>query len=609
MLFFKLDPQQLLEFKPYSHEVKNLCSFIYLLFLENKKMSDLQVYQNSMNPNSYMILCFIYQKYTKESRRFPFNNEIDFQNPDDFIKLIYLKLKYGLNFDENVLFVNNKIQLPLLYISKNLSLRYSSESKSPENYGLLKKVLMKTNYYVYDRIDEKFRVDFIRFVGIAVKFLNGKKKNDALQYITLSNSNSSSQIEFIFSYIDSSEFENAVSILNRIKPSKEMEDALKSPEKLTKIKILLKKVTGEKAFKIIKKFNLENILSNDEKLSIYFNKAFQEVKFRISREYMLNDSFCYFLDNNMNNKIINITYNDELASDEGGLSRDWFTNVSKEIINTGIFIPTPNGDTLTFNHQKEDLMLYHFTGQFIAAAFNNRRNVNIKLASYIWKQMLGEEVTLEDLNQFDKNIYESMKWILENDPSLLEMTFVDADENELCKNGADIEVTNDNKGEFVRLIIEKKLIKENLETLEYIVNGFKEVINSEFISLFKAKNIQEIVNGVELIDIKDWKENTLYDQKYKKQFNDFFKIISKWSQENLKKLIMFATGSSTIPFGGFKNLENSGGLFRLDFCENSMNLPTSHTCFNKIEIPCYQSIEIFEEKLLLAIECDSFGFG
>lgn len=73
---------------------------------------------------------------------------------------------------------------------------------------------------------------------------------------------------------------------------------------------------------------------------------------------MLNDSFIYFLDNNISNKIINILYNDELTFDESGISRDLFTNVSKEIVNTGIFIPTPNGDTLTFNHGKEYLLLY-----------------------------------------------------------------------------------------------------------------------------------------------------------------------------------------------------------------------------------------------------------
>ena len=73
---------------------------------------------------------------------------------------------------------------------------------------------------------------------------------------------------------------------------------------------------------------------------------------------------------------------------------------------------------------------------------------------------------------------------------------------------------------------------------------------------------------------------------------------------------MFATGSSTIPFGGFKNLENNGGLFTLNFCRNdTIALPTSHTCFNKIEMPCYPSKKTLDDKLSLAIECDTFGFS
>ena len=41
----------------------------------------------------------------------------------------------------------------------------------------------------------------------------------------------------------------------------------------------------------------------------------------------------------MKNKKSNITY-----ANEGGISKDWFANVNKEIINIEVFVPVPNGD-------------------------------------------------------------------------------------------------------------------------------------------------------------------------------------------------------------------------------------------------------------------------
>lgn len=420
------------------------------------------------------------------------------------------------------------------------------------------------------------------------------------------------KIRLILEYIDSFQYNNALKMLDELEPTNEVKSILMDADHKPTMKFLLKKIPKNKANGIIKKFHLDGIYeySEKEKYDMYLKKTYQPVTFRIVRNMLLNDSICYFLDNNMKNKAIEIQYVDELASDEGGLSRDWFTNVSKELINTGIFVPVPNGDKLTFNRDKEDMMLYNFVGQFIAAAFNNKKTTNIKLSSFIWKRMLGEEITIEDMKDYDKDYYESLKWILDNDPSLLEMTFVDSNDVELCKYGGDILVTNENKEEYIKLIIENKIINENIEYLDSIANGFRSVVDFDIISLFDTQKIQEIVYGVETIDVNDWMQNTVYNRECKKEFDNFFRIISKWSNEKLQKLLVFATGSSNVPFGGFKNFVNYGGTFTLHFNKNDLNaLPTSHTCFNKIEIPCYPSYQIFEQKLTLAIECDEFGFS
>ena len=59
----------------------------------------------------------------------------------------------------------------------------------------------------------------------------------------------------------------------------------------------------------------------------------------------------------------------------------------------------------------------------------------------------------------------------------------------------------------------------------------------------------------------DWRINTQY-----KDYNDyddtiinFWTVISSLSQEQLSNFLLFCTGSSRVPIGGFKSLESNRG--------------------------------------------------
>ena len=252
--------------------------------------------------------------------------------------------------------------------------------------------------------------------------------------------------------------------------------------------------------------------------------------------------------------------------------------------------------------------MYEFIGKFIALTITNKKTIGLKLSSFIWRKIMNEKITLEDMNDYDSEIYRSLKWISENDVNDLMMTFVDTNDEELCENGKNIELTNENKDKFLNLMIVKKLIKQNKEAIDCIIKGFRSIMDLDNINKFKPEEIKELVNGKENIDIEDWKENTKHNNKEK--YDEFFEIISKWSQENLKKLLKFVTGLPIVPFEGFRYWTKYEQSFTLNFTEKSLNrLPISHTCFNKIDIPIYQSKEIFESKLLYAIDCNDFGIA
>lgn len=125
--------------------------------------------------------------------------------------------------------------------------------------------------------------------------------------------------------------------------------------------------------------------------------------------------------------------------------------------------------------------------------------------------------------------------------------------------------------------------------------------------------LQLIICGLGKIDVSDWKANTRLkhctpDSNVVKWF---WKAVELFDEERRARLLQFVTGSSRVPLQGFKALQGAAGprlftIHQIDACTN--NLPKAHTCFNRIDIPPYESYEKLYEKLLTAIE-ETCGFA
>ena len=84
----------------------------------------------------------------------------------------------------------------------------------------------------------------------------------------------------------------------------------------------------------------------------------------------------------------------------------------------------------------------------------------------------------------------------------------------------------------------------------------------------------------------------------------FWKCIRSWPPEKKSRLLQFATGTSRIPVNGFKDLQGSDGprRFTIEKSGDPSQLPKSHTCFNRIDLPPYKDYASLEHKLTLAVE-------
>jgi hypothetical protein len=84
----------------------------------------------------------------------------------------------------------------------------------------------------------------------------------------------------------------------------------------------------------------------------------------------------------------------------------------------------------------------------------------------------------------------------------------------------------------------------------------------------------------------------------------FWKCVRSWPPERKSRLLQFATGTSRIPVNGFKDLQGSDGprRFTIEKAGDPTQLPKSHTCFNRIDLPPYRDYETLEQKLTWAVE-------
>ena len=90
----------------------------------------------------------------------------------------------------------------------------------------------------------------------------------------------------------------------------------------------------------------------------------------------------------------------------------------------------------------------------------------------------------------------------------------------------------------------------------------------------------------------------------------FAKFPYRFTNEQRLRLLQFVTGTSSIPYEGFKALRGANGSRRFCIAKSGTKnmLPRAQTCFNRLELPPYPSFDVLYEKLLLAVqETNTFG--
>jgi len=196
---------------------------------------------------------------------------------------------------------------------------------------------------------------------------------------------------------------------------------------------------------------------------------------------------------------------------------------------------------------------------------------------------IGRESNLNDLEEIDPSLAKSLQYMIHNSiTGVLELPFtyeVDFFGSrrvvELVENGQDIILDDNNKHKYITTFLKAKLCKEIEQQSEEFKAGLFEIIPEYLLKYFLPYEFETLICGQTEIEVSDLQQNVQYKNcsSSSQLIKWFWEAVNEFNQEERMSLLFFITGSSSIPYSGFKDFKIT--VTRSNKDPNS--LPISHT--------------------------------
>ena len=348
-------------------------------------------------------------------------------------------------------------------------------------------------------------------------------------------------------------------------------------------------------------------------------------------------------------KGLRIDFVGEEGVDAGGLRKEWFLLLVREIFNPnhGLFSYDDDSQYCYFNpFCFESSEQFFLVGVLLGLAIYNSTILDVAFPPFLFKKMLASapstsdkltstpkishQYTLEDLAELKPSLARGLRQLLEFDGDVQETfcrDFIIEMERyggvvqiPLCSGGSKRPVTNANRREFVDMYVHYLLDQSVARQYEPFKRGFFTVCGGNALSLFRPEEIELLIRGSdEPLDVKSLRAVASYDGWPKEippqdqlpiiWFWDFFERLSPIDQ---RKMLGFITGSDRIPAMGATNLVIRIQLLLDKVADDAgtepQRLPIARTCFNLLGLYMYQERQTLEQKLWTAVT-SSEGFG
>jgi len=351
--------------------------------------------------------------------------------------------------------------------------------------------------------------------------------------------------------------------------------------------------------------------------------ALQNMYFKlvVRREHVLEDTLNQISKTNINFKQqMKVKFEGEQGVDEGGVKKEFFQLITRQLLTPdyGMFTTKADDRVLWFNMTSIEAPLnFELAGMLLGLSIYNAVNLDVKFPIVVYKKLLDEPLTLKDLKEMDPEVYKSLKHIQEYQGNLEEDLFAqfqvtydfygEEKVHELKPGGSNINVTQENKNEYISLYLDWYFNKSIETQFRPFYKGFYKVVTGDAIRLFTGEELLTLICGSSHLDFEALEKGTAYEGGYTKNtpiIKSFWEIVHSFNEEQKRSFLAFCTGSDRAPIKGLGSM-----IFVIArHGPDSETLPSAHTCFNHLLIPEYSSKEKLRDKLLKAIQ-NSEGFG
>ena len=318
----------------------------------------------------------------------------------------------------------------------------------------------------------------------------------------------------------------------------------------------------------------------------------------------------------------------EAGLDAGGLFKEFWTDLSTQSFdpNYALFLVTEQDGCLYPNpssraaHGQDSIVLFQFLGRILGKSLYEGITIQPQFAHFFLSFLKGDYNYLHmlpDLHTMDATLYNNLMFLktYEGDASDLCLTFAistnefgNNSELDLIPNGANIEVTDNNKHRYIELMAKYHVCDRLKEQSEAFTRGLWDVIDKRWLGIFNEPELQVLISGPAdgMIDVLDMKANTHYVGGYHsldRHISRFWKVVSSLDKKQQAHLLRFVTSCERPPPLGFASMNPPFTIQRV----SGNKLPTASTCFNVLKLPVYNNEHLLRERLIYAIECGT-GF-
>ena len=586
-----------------------MSNILFYILLNTNFLIDKLNYEDYLNffDNFYSITkaaeLYIEKQKIKESNNLIVNNN---QYVDEYYELI----NYKEEFEEIVGVFNNMLTIILYSIGyPNSEEKNDIKQIDPKMVCLLEKFVLTFN--IFHSINEKYNIiDYKCFYSDSLsKHLNLER-----------------------------EFQIFLSNERKIKAKENNEEQNEDENENYKLEFTLFNHTW--LFDPSAKYDIINLFNENKQIqkvsSVNYNALSEFEQFLYLGE-LLNSRDIFFVLNIRRKNIIEDTLNevskypdklqyplkvvfiDEEGEDEGGVRKEFFMLVTRKLFdaNYGMFTYNEKTRLFWFNlNSFEAKIKYELIGIVLGLALFNGVILDIKFPIAIYKKLLGIEPGLNDLKEYDPELYNSLKFLINtNDKNLeenLDSNFTVSIDKfgekvviPLKPNGENIMINYENKNEYVDLYLNwffNESIKEYYDSFE---KGFYKVFDRKLSKILSPQELELIICGTQNLNFKELQNAVRYEDYEKNSITIqyLWEILMEFSEEEKKKFLFFVTGCDRAPIDGLGSLP-----FEISRNANIDELPSAHTCFNHLILPDYQNKELMKKKILTAINY-SEGFG